>query len=626
MAAAAKLAHDPELITRLEREALRSPGTYRFRLALLAVAGDLALTTTLIVPLAAPILIGALWAHRPIIYWLAGAAIVFLAWMFRPSFRIEGRELRAAEAPQMFEEMARLRKKLRVPEGMQVHLDDAFNASAAESRGLFGVLGTKRVLTLGVPLLSTLSREQALAIVAHEYGHFSRRHGRLGHWLYRARVGWLVYAHYVDDSDSAFDRAAAWYAKQFVPYFSARCFVHSRRCEYEADADAAHAVGGKAVAEALTRLMVVAPLWDEEFRVEMARWHMEHPEPPGDYYERFARYVSKRPADEIRIALEDALREPSSWEDTHPSLSERLRALGEGPALTQPARSAGEDLLGAAWPAVLREFNDKWAREVEPEWLLEHVRLRHVVRPLLEAGDASAWDLERRLERARALLALDPSRGRAELRELFALHPAHKRLRFFHAAALLDEEDANGVPIMEALAREDPAFRPAVFSYVHAYHQRRGDARQAERWGGWLRQARKSLDEALAALVERIEAAEATVSSLPAATCTAIAAGVRNDPCVDSARLLEGTAQFVFVADRPPVPVLVHVLVLTVKTEEARRRSEDEDRIAHRYQRFLGLLIGPEQAALVRTFFTTEPMPEVYAAMPVLLEVRRPAG
>ena len=119
-------------------------------------------------------------------------------------------------------------------DGLSVaEFDAELNASAAETRGLFGVLGTRRVLTLGVPLLGTLSREELMAVIAHEYGHFSRRHGRLGHWLYRARVGWLRYAEHVDESDSTFYRAAAWYAARFVPYFSARSFVHSRQCEYE---------------------------------------------------------------------------------------------------------------------------------------------------------------------------------------------------------------------------------------------------------------------------------------------------------------------------------------------------------------------------------------------------------
>jgi len=616
MPAATKVAHDPEIIARLQMEASRSPAAYRFRLVAIAIAGDFALTFTQVLPWAAPIIIGVLLVNLKLFYWLGGAAIVFLVWLFRPTFRFEGRELAAEECRQLHEEVERLRRKLRVPDRMNLYLDDSFNASAAESRGLFGLLGTRCALTLGIPLLVALTLEQVVAVVAHELGHFSRRHGRLGHWLYRARVGWVQYSHYVNESDSSFDRAAAWYARKFVPFFSARCFVHSRQCEYEADADAALAVGAKAVGEAVTRIAVIGRLWEERFPRQVADWQREHSEPPRDFYEGFQQFAKECSPSTQQALLEEALRAPSSWHDTHPSLSERLRSLAQQPVLTSPADSAGQTLFGAQWPILCAEFNDKWVKQVQGEWLLEHLRLRHIVQPLVsaDATDMRNWSADQRLARARALRGSDPARGLLELKELYQSNPLHKRIKFAYAAALLNENDEAGVEVMGSLARDDAAFRAPAFSRVLVFYERKGDSQQIERWSGWLNQIFRSLGEAVSLLLDRAEAGEGRPSSLPAAEQVVISEAVRHDPCVVRAWLLEGDAHLSYAANRPAIPLLTHLLVLAIDPAEAKRLDQDEDSIAGRYESVLRTLVPPEQVPLVRTYFTTESIPEAYGA------------
>jgi Zn-dependent protease with chaperone function len=587
---------DPRIIARLESEASRNPRAYRLRLALIAIGGDLALTITQLAPWAAPIVIGALWVNVRTFWLLAAVAVAFLAWMLRPSWRFEGRELKREEAPQLQAEIDRLKEKLRVPGRMRVFVDASFNASAAETRGLFGVFGTQCALTLGVPLLLALSREQVLAVIAHEFGHFSRRHGRLGQWLYRARVGWLHYAQSVTDSDSAFDRAAAWYARKFVPFFSSRSFVHSRQCEYEADADAASAVGSGAFAAALSRTAVIARLWTERMPQQIAVWQRESEQAPADFYERFARAVRDCPPGEARAWLDEALRQASGWRDTHPSLSERLGALKEQPRLEDAADSAGSALLGETWPPLLEEFNRSWAAEAQPDWLLQHVRLQRLVRP------------------APTL---------AELRELHAAQPDDKHRKFAYAAALLDEDGEAGVALMETLSRAAPAFRAQAFRHVLAYYERRGDARQVERWTAWLAQAVRNLRRAIAEALEEIDAGRARPSSLTGAGRAVAAEAARLDACVRDAWLLEAGAQLHFAAEKAPVAIVVHLLVLAVDPEEAQRAAQDEDRIAERYEDLLRSLLPADQVAVVRTYYTTEMMPALYTPA---FSLRRPAA
>jgi Zn-dependent protease with chaperone function len=614
MAAATRLAQNPAIVARLQSEASRSPRIYRLRLALIAVAGDFALVATQVLPWAVPMLIGAALMNIELFYWLSGAAILLLAWLQRPTFRFSGHELKPEEAPRLYEEIARLKRKLRVPGRMLVYLDGSFNASAAETRGLFGVIGTRSALTLGIPLLAVLDRGQVLAVVAHEFGHFSRRHGRLGNWLYRARAGWIAYAEQVADSDSSFDRAAAWYARHFVPFFSARSFVHSRQCEYEADADAALASGSRSVAQALTRIAVVARLWDRRLPRQIATWQAQMSQPPADFYERFVGLCGECSAVDLQAWLDEELREPSGWLDTHPSLSERLGSLKEAPSLVPAADCAGERLLGGTWPEVLAEFNAKWAREMQSDWLVAHLRLKHIAGPLLAADEATVagWSDDRRLARAKALRSSDPAAGLAALRDLHESNPAHKQTTFAYAAALLNENDEAGQGLMEILAREDPAFRVQAFQRVVPYFERKGNTWQIERWSVWLKQAAENLGEAIAAFMASVEAGKAQPSSLPEAEKALIAEATSLDPCVRNHWLLQGSADLKYAQDRPAIPVLVHVLALAIDPKEAARREQDEETIGKRYEELLRTLIPPDQVPVVPTYFTTETLPSIY--------------
>lgn len=595
-------AQDSVLIERLQKEAAESPRAYRARLTLLAVGGDLALTATYVAPWAVMLFFGAVLMNMKLFYWLSAAGVVLLVWLMRPTLRFKGRELRREEAPQLFEAIAALRAKLQVPGKMRVYLDDSFNAGAAETRGLFGVAGTQCILVLGVPLLAALSREQVLAVVAHELGHFSRRHGRLGQWLYRAREGWIDYMSQVQESDSSFDRAAAWYARAFVPYFSARSFVHSRQCEYEADADAAFATSGTVFAQALTRTAVIGRVWAKRMPRELAAWKMQSAEPPADFHRRFAAVASGLGSAEAQAWVDEALREPSSWQDTHPSLSERLESLGQEPALSTVEECAGAALFGDGWNAIVGEFDARWTREAKPDWLIEHLRLKHITHALISADAASAkgWDAERRLTRARALRALDPAAGLAELRELYERYPAHGAIRFAYAAALLNEDDPAGVAILEKLARESAAVRVAAFTRVAAYYERIGDSAQTERWSSFLKRALEKQRETVRAFWERTDSGRAAAAILAAAPRAALAEAVRLDPCIERAWLLGGEG--------------VHALVLCIDFERSSKEQQDEEAIAARYEWALQSLIGHDEIALVRTYYATEGVPAAYSA------------
>src|SRR5262245_37777987 len=395
----------PAKLRRLEAAAASRPGLYRMRLALIALTGDVFWTFVRVVPFGLPIAIGALFFSHPYYYALAAFAIVFLIWVMRPGYRDSGKRIEQKDAPDLYAALDDLKTKLDVGGRMDVRLDDEFNAGAREARGLLGLIGTRRVLTLGAPLLALLGKHETRAVIAHEFGHFSRRHGRLGHWLYWAHLGWLSHTEEIDDESSILDRAGATIAEIFVPAFSRRAMVWSRRCEYEADADAAGAVGGQQLIRALARVDAFDAWQTEKLPRIIQDWQCAEPTAPDNGLERIINAFEATPSDVLTTIAGTAQSRSKDWLDTHPRLTERASALAVQPSLAPREGPAGSVLLGGLWQTFAAEYNARWRKDNAVAWSVAHTRHRLIEAPLLEAEaeTVAGWPIPRRLERAVAL-------------------------------------------------------------------------------------------------------------------------------------------------------------------------------------------------------------------------------
>ena len=67
---------------------------------------------------------------------------------------------------------------------------DEVNAAVVQ-RPAFGLVGGPRnYLLLGLPLMEAMPPAEALAVVAHEYGHVAGSHGQFSAFIYRLRHTW----------------------------------------------------------------------------------------------------------------------------------------------------------------------------------------------------------------------------------------------------------------------------------------------------------------------------------------------------------------------------------------------------------------------------------------------------
>ena len=402
----------------------------------------------------------------------------------------QGRVVTRAEVPELFAVLADLQQRLSSVPFHEVIITGDCNACVAQ-RPRLGVLGWSRNhLLLGLPLLDGLSREEMRAVLAHEFAHLSRDHGRFSHWLYRLRRSWEEIfdqlartAAPTGTSKRSFVRK---YLDWFWPKFNAHAFVLSRANEYEADAQAARLVGKHEMASALVRLRFLGRQLDENTWPDVWQLANEQPAPPPDVFVRLRDGLRCGPAESERVRwMAEAFLTKTTNSDTHPCLTERLGALGVAPDSWQlstvasaAAPSAAESLLGDRLDVIRADVHAHWSREVEKNWRDRHARahaLAHRLSTLNQAVPDPSADADSLWDQARVLLDLKGDRNLEPLlRQILALQPEHAPANFYLGRLLLDVGNHEGEAYLERVIAEDEDVLPQACAILREHHRRAG--------------------------------------------------------------------------------------------------------------------------------------------------------
>ena len=449
-------------------------------LAAVALAAAALHQLMLLVPVAVITLVPvALLNHR--FFWIIGGiAFVLLAWLVQPSAPARTRTLSRAQAPRLYERVDAMTDAIGAPRLHAIALDASLNAGALEEHRGISLRPTRRVLILGLPTLRLLDTAAAEAVIAHELGHFSRRHGRLGHWLYRTREAWADWSARVtgDESESSpWERAGANFSSVFLPWFRRISEAHSRRCEFEADALAARWASPKAASRALLLMELAAMRQDADPEGLDLTALRASAQAPSDWAERPARALMARAVTPEELSEAMRHRQPRG---SHPPHRQRIEALGVdvGGLDLSPARwseSAASIWLGEAWESLCAELGPWSAPVARMTWAMAHAGLSAVPAsawPAVVAGqDAEAAPVEegeralakrhaRRLQRlAMAAEAIEQGRvnpptidawRQEALAAALAVNPA------IGQAWLVEVPVENGAPVCGLLLRVDP--------------------------------------------------------------------------------------------------------------------------------------------------------------------------
>ena len=329
----------------------------------------------------------------------------------------DGVEVTALEAPELFDALARIRRKIKGPPIHKVWLNDEFNASIQQvpRYGLLG--GAVNHLTIGLPLLMALDRPRFLAVLAHEYGHLRGDHGRFAAWIYRTRLSWMRLNHSLADDEGPVAAATQAFMRWYFPRFSAKTFALARQDEYEADRIAGRLLGRDVTAAALAEIEIRGAWLQAEFWGGHWSAAAGNPLPVGPYRSMRRRLAEPPDAAFANDAMRQALKRISDVDDTHPGLRDRIEALDVAPTVPDWSRGTALGLLGPDAKRWVAHFDKAWCKDNATEWKqhhawLERVRARAEALAAASTAQSSAAEL---VELARLKRHLDP---RAPVRAL----------------------------------------------------------------------------------------------------------------------------------------------------------------------------------------------------------------
>ena len=470
------------LVRKLEPLARENPRRYSTRLALLAGVGYAYIAIALLglIALGALVVYVALSSAGILLKFLIPIGAVMLVILRSLWVKIEppeGVPVTRRDAPDLFQMLAEVRATVNGPKVHRVLVDGQLNAGIVQIPRLGPIGWQKNYLLIGLPLLEALSPDELRAVIAHEFGHLSKRHGRFSAWIYRIRLTWFQLLAGLEQRRSMasglFRRFFEWY----VPYFDAHSFVLMRAHELEADRAAAEVAGARNAAAALAHIRfadraLATEYWPNLFK--RARTEQEPPEAAFAPMTQFLPTVRSRTEREQWLRNDLAL--PADTTDTHPSLADRMAALGVDPhellgSGDGAVGTAGDRFLGEARPALLEQVERQWREAVRSTWQeeweeAEKGRLR--LGDLREQGDLSPDDLR---EQAILTEQLEDAEQALPIYEaVLSRAPDDAQSHFAIGRILLERSDEHGLEHLERAMEADPeAVLPAcqiAFGYL----------------------------------------------------------------------------------------------------------------------------------------------------------------
>jgi Zn-dependent protease with chaperone function len=482
-----------DIVRRTEQLARDNPRAYRLRVIALASLGFGYLTLVLFGLLVAIGALGYLTFHGGgVLAGKLGLGVLLLVGVILRAFWVrfdppKGQVLSRTNAPKLFGVIDDVIRRTGAPKLSKVLLIPHLNA-AIQQRPRFGpIFGYRNYLLIGLPMLDAVSEEEFGAILAHECGHLSRSHGKVTAWVYRLRATWGQLA-------AALEAKRHWARALFLPFFhwyaprfAAYSFVMARQREYEADRIAVATTSAAVSASALLRTAFAAQWLDERF------WPAVSKRPEGSAQPDIDPYTDMRTELHHGFATQDcdrwlaaALSRDTGTSDTHPSLRDRLQALGVSPTSVLPpvAKSAALVLLADRRAAFAAELNAQWRRDVADRWKSEHaarVERRNRREVLTEQAASATLTVEEQLELAQLYQANDDAaRAQPLLETVIASRPDCADAHAYLGALLAERDDPTAITHLQLAIQHDAEWTASAGAILYRQFMKVGCVDEAK--------------------------------------------------------------------------------------------------------------------------------------------------
>lgn len=232
-----------------------------------------------------------------------------------------GLRLDPATAPHLWATVHELATAVGTRAPDEIYLVPDVNAAVEERSRLMGLVAGRRYMYIGMPLLQAFTVAQLRSVLAHELGHYSRRHTRLAGISYRGR---LALGRTISHIGSA--NLAGWVFRGYGRLYVMVENSVSRRQELEADLASVRVAGRDAAASALRETRVLAAA----LRFYLTRYvqpGLEAGYAPDDLFTGFDQFLRARSDEIAELRTDQPEDDQQSVWDTHPPLSIRLAAI-----------------------------------------------------------------------------------------------------------------------------------------------------------------------------------------------------------------------------------------------------------------------------------------------------------
>lgn len=261
----------------------------------------------------------------------------------RDKFEAPGMLLERSSHPRLFAELENVADALSEPLPTEIYLIGAPNAFVADRGGILG-FGSRRIMGLGLPLLSLLTISQFRAVLAHEFAHYYGGDTSLGPWVYKTKtsivrvfenigsVGELARVAVLGVMYIVVTTLLKWYFIAFLRVIN----LISRKQEYRADELACLIAGRQNLIDGLQSIHRAAAAWPFYWKNDVAPSLGEGSLPAiGDGFVRFvsAPQVSAAISKGLATRLREEKTEPY---DTHPPMRDRIAAAQLLPDCSAP--------------------------------------------------------------------------------------------------------------------------------------------------------------------------------------------------------------------------------------------------------------------------------------------------
>ncbi|MGA1839676.1 MAG: M48 family metalloprotease [bacterium] len=417
---------------------------------------------------------------------------IILSTILKPLFirikKPEGIQISINEVPSLNNFISQLQQKFNFPPVEEIFISDELNADIQQLPS-FGMIGFNRnYLRIGLPLMAVLSLDQFRACLAHEFGHLSKNHGKFSGWIYRLHSTWFALTEHFNAQNRTM-LLFRWFLYRFFPYFSAYTFVLRRANEYEADRCSGEATSPQIAARSLVNISINRHILYHEIWPKIFQQIKENTPAPQNAISLTIQQISKAcPTESVLKAIDLNLKLKTLTNDSHPSLTDRLLALG------LPRKQVGDfilntymernyentavSLLGEKYIYLLSKLDKSWYVKNSKIWENNCRKYQETLDSLKRLEEKQKYqNLNHKEDWELATLTLfikGNQEGEPLLNNFLINNPNHIRANLTMGKILLNKGDKSGIDYLENVIKRNPQYFQDIVSSIFSFYAKQG--------------------------------------------------------------------------------------------------------------------------------------------------------